>query len=195
MPTILQRGYTVTGLLVGLAAAGIALSIGVPSVAGFIANQAQVSATNELVNALDLARDEALRRSRYVTVCRSTNGEQCNASGNDWKAGWIVFANDSMANINSADANDEILRYFDRRGDKRRVLADRPNLTFVAFTPTGTVAAPVTWTFCDSRGDDEARAITLNRAGRARASLPQAPNPPPGDYDGEVPGENGAICS
>lgn len=181
-----QNGFTLAELMVGLAVAGITLTVGVPSMSRFIANQGQVAAGNELVTAMMLARSEAIKQNRFVTVCHSADGQQCSA-GEDWHNGWIVFANTSQANADTVDANEQVIRYFNRRGDPRTVSADTAGLNFVSFSPTGTVPTAVTWVLCDRRGEDEARGVALNRAGRARV----APLPAAESEGGAV----GAACS
>ncbi|MEJ2686681.1 MAG: GspH/FimT family protein, partial [Gammaproteobacteria bacterium] len=46
---------------------------------------------NRFSGALQYARSEAVRRSRRVVLCPSTNGRVC-AHSERWAQGWIVFA-------------------------------------------------------------------------------------------------------
>ncbi|MDH3587827.1 MAG: GspH/FimT family pseudopilin [Gammaproteobacteria bacterium] len=163
-----MAGFTVAELMISLAVTGITLSIGVPGFSSFIANQTQTNATNELVTAMTLARSEAIKQNRFVTVCKSSDGLQCGTT-NDWEDGWIVFANTNQANANTVDINETVIRAFEINSDGRSVNPDVTGLNFVAFRPTGTVNINATWLICDSRGDLHARAVQVDRAGRARS--------------------------
>lgn len=186
-----EEGFTVAELMIGLAVAGITLTMGVPGFTDFVANQTQTTATNEIVTAMTLARSEAIKRNAYVTVCRSRDGVQCSGGSDEWHNGWIVFANTSQDNAATLDADETLLRYFDRRGDKRTIEPNVAGLDFVAFRPTGTVTTSAVWVLCDKRGADHARAVFVDRAGRARA-LPPHGDDPDSDEDDLVPG---ALCS
>ncbi|MBT8130923.1 MAG: GspH/FimT family pseudopilin [Gammaproteobacteria bacterium] len=166
-----QSGFTLGELMVSLAVAGITLSVGVPGFSDFIANQTQTNATNDLVTAMTLARSEAIKQNRYVSVCKSNNGSDC-ATGDNWNGGWIVFANTAQANAGVVDAGELVIRSFQPSDTDRAVTASVADLNFVAFRPTGTVTVSATWTICDDRGDYHARAVFVDRAGRARSVVP-----------------------
>ncbi len=166
-----NRGFTLAELMIGLAVTGITLSVGVPGFADFISNQTQTSSTNDLVLAMTLARSEAIKQNRFVSVCESSDGLQCGTTGN-WKGGWIVFANTSQANADTVDATETVIRYFERNRNERDIDPSVADLNFVAFRPSGTVTVSATWVICDHRGTDFARAVFVDRAGRARSAEP-----------------------
>lgn len=170
-----QSGFTLAELMIGLAVAGITVSVGVPSFSNFMATQAQTAATNDFVMALSLARSEAIKQSRHITVCRSQTGAQCEA-GTDWGVGWIVFANTAAGNAGVLDPGETVLRRFSGQGGDREIEPNVAGLNFVSFRPVGTVNAAAVWTLCDHRGPAYSRAVIVDRAGRARAVHP-APDP------------------
>jgi len=124
------------------------MTMAVPSFRNSIDNQRMVSATNELVMSLTLAKSEAIKRVSYVSVCKSSDGATCTGNTSDWNEGWIVFANATSVNLGSVDPSGTL----------------------------GTNAANMTGTLttCDDRGADHATAILLEPSGRWRISHDKA---------------------
>lgn len=89
-------GLTLVELLIILAVSAVLLGIGLPSFAGMMREHRLTVFTNELHAAMWLARSEAIRRGRRVTLCTSEDGLQCSL-GAGWEAGWIMFP-DANAN-------------------------------------------------------------------------------------------------
>lgn len=77
-----SRGFTMIELLVTMTLIGVMLGIGVPSFRSFVAGQQVKSATYELMTALMLARSEAVKRNKSVTVTPQAAGA--------WAGGWKV---------------------------------------------------------------------------------------------------------
>ena len=77
--------------MVTLAVVGIFASIALPSFSQMIENNRISTATNEFISNHVLARSEALKRSRNVTICSSANQTTCGA-GTDYSTGWIIYA-------------------------------------------------------------------------------------------------------
>ncbi|MBK1647898.1 GspH/FimT family pseudopilin [Rhabdochromatium marinum] len=105
------QGVTLVELVMTLAIAAILLAIGVPSFQNITATNRIASLTNELRGALQLARSEAVKRGRTVTVCKSDDitdsTPTCNASAN-WQDGWVVFVDTN--NDGSLDSGEIPLR-------------------------------------------------------------------------------------
>lgn len=169
-PRTSERGLTLLELLIAMTIVAILAGVGVPSFTNFVANQNRLSGTNELSYTLALARSEALKRSQFVTVCRSVDQSSCAGAGGDWSDGWIVFANTAIANAATRDAGEQILH--SHVGIPDDVLFGTGDLAagFLTFQPSGDVGIDATWTWCDSRGAEQARSVTVDQAGRARVS-------------------------
>jgi type IV fimbrial biogenesis protein FimT len=85
-----QSGFTLIELLGALAIVGVLVGIGMPSMTEMVKSSRLTATTNELVSALHIARSEAIKLNKRVTVCESTDGTSC-TQNNDWNNGWIVF--------------------------------------------------------------------------------------------------------
>ncbi|MCK7576248.1 MAG: GspH/FimT family pseudopilin [Chromatiales bacterium] len=87
---MLQRGFTLVELVVTVSLVAILISIGVPSFQNLIRNNRAIAITNDLVLAIQLARSEAVKQQREMTLCRrNAVGDDCE-NGADWSAGWLI---------------------------------------------------------------------------------------------------------
>jgi len=128
MDKIRQDGFTLIELLVAMAVAGILLGIGVPSFSGAIKNSQVSSDYNEITQALYLARSEAVKSNRRVTVCPKMvpDSQQCGSSPQSWQYGWLVFidnvfaTNEAAASINPED---EIISVHSKPRSKNEIKA------------------------------------------------------------------------
>ncbi len=93
------QGMTVIELLTAMLVLAILMGLAVPSFREFSQNNRTVAATNDLVTALNLARNEALRRASPTVVCASANQATCSGAL-DWTTGWIAFVDrDNDGNV------------------------------------------------------------------------------------------------
>lgn len=90
------QGVTLIELLVVIAIVGILAVLAVPSFQETIVRNRMAAQSNEFLTALNFARSEAIKRGNSVTLCRSSDGSSCAASGG-WEAGWLAFS-DSNGN-------------------------------------------------------------------------------------------------
>lgn len=82
-----MRGFTAIELMVTISILAILLGIAAPSFASFTANQRLRAASFDLRTDLILARNEALKRNRSVTIRRR--------EGTGWQSGWVVVVDGS----------------------------------------------------------------------------------------------------
>lgn len=92
------RGFTLIELMVTIAVVAVLGTIALPSFSTSIRNSRVTTDSNELLTAVNLARLEAISRTRGVSICAAdtTAGlpAACGAA-NDWSKGWVVFMDDS----------------------------------------------------------------------------------------------------
>ena len=163
-----QAGFTLLELLVGLTIAGVLAAMAIPSFTGMIHDQRIANESNRLVVGLNLARSEAAKRRRTISLCPSTNGTACSGATN-WEAGYIVFVNDDADTPAAVDAGETVVRIFETApGNVTLRSGDFTN--FISYAATSFSNAAGTFTSCDQRGPSRARGVLINAVGRARVS-------------------------
>jgi len=124
---------------------------------------------NELVTHLSLARSEAIKRRVTVTLCKSNTGVSCNRDA-DWQSGWIIFTDPNTNRVVDAD-EDILLVQSALDGNPSMRFGETGRYNYVTYYPTGYAWPNATFTLCDGRGSDRARAVILYWTGRPRTSL------------------------
>lgn len=171
---------TVIELMVVIAIAAILIGLAIPSMKNVLDNQKLASVNNDLITALAIARSEAVRQKKHVTICSSSNGSTCKTGATgiaDWTEGWIVFANTSSGNLSRDTANEPLLSVFTApKGISSITLSTSAGSpTLLSYRPNGTIGNIASnqqklFTVCDNRGADNARSTLINRAGKAKAA-------------------------
>lgn len=180
-----QSGATLLELIVVLAVSAILLGIGISGLTALSGSSRLVSATNELVSSLHLARSEAIKRNSRVVMCTSATGTSCAASGG-WQQGWLVFHDPNNNAV--LDANETVIlaRPFFPAGLKLN--GNQWIARYISYTPSGAtrmisgVLQVGTLTMCNvSAASGTARQIVISSTGRPRtvkvvlASCPLTP--------------------
>ncbi|CAJ0808546.1 hypothetical protein LMG18101_00388 [Ralstonia flaminis] len=164
-------GISLVELLVTLAIVAVLAIIATPSYVGLTQQVRLQAEANSLVNDLQFARSEAIKRGLPVSLCPSSNGTSCNTTNtSNWEAGWIVF-NDVNGSGTTDSTSDVPLRV---RAPLTNGDTFRPSTAMSAFTygrdgfamnlPTGTItmtlhtAAPV--------NNNATRCVAINMVGR-----------------------------
>lgn len=101
-------GFTLLELMIAVVILSILVTLAVPSFRQMIANNRASSQANQLLQLVTLARSEAVRRNRSVTLCRATVVTTCAGTGN-WADGVVLFA-DANGNGQIDVATDEVIR-------------------------------------------------------------------------------------
>lgn len=159
-----ETGVTLIELIAAVGLAAILMSMAIPSYQTFTLNNRMVAEFNGFTSALQMARSEAIRRNENVTICVSNaGGTNCGNSGN-WEAGWIMCADSGCGT--------ELLRVGDPLpSDYSLRTSNFSSTSRITFSNDGTLTnndGRGTFTFCDRRGNSEARAIILNSVGRTQ---------------------------
>ena len=117
-----KRGFTLIEILISITVLGIILMLGLPSFASWLQNQQLRAASEGLLNGLQTARAEAIRRNLLVQIVVAPPG-----------TGWSVTEAVSGAAIQTRVKEE---------GSPNAVLGVTPNTaTTVTFTSLGSVAA------------------------------------------------------
>ncbi len=159
-------GFSLPELMFSMAIVAGLVGWGVPAFRDLERNAARTSEVNLFLQAVYLARSEAIKRNGVVSLCPSLDGAHCAAGNTRLGRGWIVFVNSDRDVPAVLDAGEELLHAYPT-WDGGNVVANRDTLSFRAFGQSGVTA---TFTFCDDRGSRQARAVIISQSGRPRVS-------------------------
>lgn len=160
-----NKGLTLIELMIVIAIVAILAAIAMPSFNDLLRRQAINGQANALFSMLYLARSEAIKRSRVVTICKSSDGQNC---GGNWSNGWLMFADQNKDG--ALDAGDEIVA----RGKISEEIAVGwvafGSNNYIRFSPRGmTLAQNGTFTVCPKNADENlARAVVVSKTARVR---------------------------
>lgn len=164
------KGFTLAELIVSLSILAIMLALAVPSFGNIVKSNRAAAFTNDLLTDLHVARSEAIRRNQPVTMCKSEDRQSC--SGN-WGDGWIIFSDANRDRTIDGDQGDKLLATSDAVGKSLKLNwnAFRSD-NYIQFSSMGFIHSNNgTFKICPPDNDArQARAVIINRVGRARVS-------------------------
>jgi type IV fimbrial biogenesis protein FimT len=171
----IQAGFSIYELLITTAVAGV-LGLGAVSMTGMVQDARMTAAVNQLMGDLNLARSEAIKRNTIIALCKSDNGSSC-SEDTAWNEGWIVFTDDN--NNHDVDAGETVVRVQQAlEGNLTLRYGETGTYTYVRYNPSGEAWPGATFSFCDSRGADKAKAVIVYWTGRPRVSARTSENKP-----------------
>ena len=134
-----QHGVTLIELMVGIALVAILLVTAAPNFQGMTASSRLTSVSNDLLGSLQLARSQAIRSGSRVTVCRSTDGTQCNTdAAAGWNRGWIVFQDTTRSSADAeVDVGENIIANINGLAEGLMVVSSAPISAYVSFAADG----------------------------------------------------------
>lgn len=192
-----RHGFTLIELLVALAVLSILLGIGVPSFIETMRDSRTRVEYNRIAFSLFLARSEAGKRARPVTLCPRRSASEC---GTDWSDGWLVFVDappiadgavaalgteDTVIGIEDALADDgSTLRVF---GSASGLISEASDLRYLTYRSSGgTTLMNASFLLCDSRGAEHSRVANVLLTGDVRPGRPNGTEEIPRDVFGRL---------
>jgi type IV fimbrial biogenesis protein FimT len=165
------RGFTMIEMLMTIAIASILMSLAIPSFR-YVTNSNRIAGElNGLLGDLQLARAEAIKEGRTVTVCQSNDGATCTNSTN-WQGGWIVFSD--PVNVGVYDAGETYFRKQKPFSGTDTFLASN-NVTAITFNREGYAVGMANGTLLtlhDSTNNSAwTRCLSINLSGQMTSEL------------------------
>lgn len=131
--TVCFHGMTILELLIALTAVAFVILITVPGSSMILEKYRMKQTSDNLVNSINNARYEALRRHSTVRICPSSNGRFCRRDG-DWNQGWLVF---SDGNGDRIAQEIELLETIEKPNENIRIFANGAVKTIASFNVSG----------------------------------------------------------
>jgi type IV fimbrial biogenesis protein FimT len=140
-----MAGLSMVELMVTILVLAILMAVAVPSFRAVMNRGNVASAVNALNADIQLARGQASNQHRFVSICRSTTGTQCDVGGSthDYDVGWLVYSYDVSSTgadqaYKAGSSNMTILRYTAQR---RGVSIRATDANVFTFNQTGQFVA------------------------------------------------------
>jgi type IV fimbrial biogenesis protein FimT len=166
-------GFTLVEMLITTSIVIIIFSIGAPAFTRILSDIRMSAQANDFSASVLLARSEAIKQGRTVTLCQSSDGSTC--TGSNWHQGWIIFVNNSTPpNPGVVDTGDTIIKVYRDFSTEGHTLNGTANITF---NPSGqNTSGPLTLALCRSDKEIVNRVITVAaNSGRVQITKNYAP--------------------
>jgi type IV fimbrial biogenesis protein FimT len=166
----MPNGMTAVELLIILASIAVVAMISVPGSGMVLEHYRLKSASSDLVESLNMAKMEALKRNSHVKVCPSSNGRFCRSDGN-WNFGWLVY---SDGNGDGTVQEIEFIQAFEAPNSHISIVADGAVETLASFTLAGLEqdhgAQDGEFIICHNGDKGRSRVVTIDEEGWVQAS-------------------------
>lgn len=164
------QGFSLIESVVVVAVLAILAGIALPSFAALIRENRVVAVTNDLLGAIHLARSEAIKQGRRITICTSADLDDCE-SDIGWHRGWIMFEDRDEDGVRGD--GERILSVGQAQNGAVSITGNEPVRNYVSYVPSGATRKlngallMGTITLCS---DGVARQIVINASGRPRSA-------------------------
>lgn len=161
------RGFSLIELVVSLFVALILVTVGIPSWRNLSSSITVSDTRNLLMGTMALARQSAIDSGYHLTLCPSTDQQQCSGDYTAWHDGVILFI-DENAN-RQKDAGEDLIRALGTRSGI--VVQSSSGRRSIRYAPDGSAwGSNLTLRFCSPGTTVPNKAIILYGSGRARLS-------------------------
>ena len=165
-----DSGFTLVELMITLVVAAILVTVAIPNFRTLIQNNRLTTEINEFLTAVSITRSEAVKRADRITMCKSSDGAACVATG-DWSQGWIIFID---SNNDAAATGEEVLRVHGSLSTGTTLDGSANLDNYISYESDGTSQLTTgavqsgTAILCDDRGSGNGKGVAINATGRAR---------------------------
>ncbi|MCV6625074.1 MAG: GspH/FimT family pseudopilin [Cellvibrionaceae bacterium] len=165
-----SRGLSLLELLLAFSILAIISTLAAPGLQQLYQRAMARHSSNQLVNALQLARATAVNYRRVATLCPSRDGDACSRQ---WALQLMVFLDNNENG--RREPEEQIIKLLDGppEGGRLHWAAFRNPRVYIQYQADGSTRHNGTFTYCPADGSDHnIRRIIINRPGRVRFGLP-----------------------
>ncbi|MBU2885211.1 GspH/FimT family pseudopilin [Gilvimarinus agarilyticus] len=176
-------GFTIIELMLTVAVVAVLIALAAPNMSTLLTNNRSEALSEELTNALQITRTEAIKRGERVSICAANAA--MSACGGAWTNGWLIVTDDAVTDGAGAVVVGDIVAQFDAPHGDSRIAADNGGaVSFVRYTSTGELAriggnnntTPVTFTVhVDGCKGSKQRQISIGVAGMMDVNKTECP--------------------
>ena len=119
-----KNGFTLIDLIITIVISTTLITLAVPSFQNLTSRNRLISANNDLITALALARQKSITFSKDVYLCELLDEETCNEErpfNADWSKGWMVFIDNNLNGELDDDDTVSYVSYHPNRPTKQEV--------------------------------------------------------------------------
>jgi len=166
--TLSANGFTFIELMIVMTMVAVMAAIALPNIGQFIANNRLKSQMYSMLESINIARSEAVKRKVKTVMCRTTNFTACGGTANTWTTGWIVYAKGDTADAYNS-ATDTIIGIGNAADSTVTVMSNGSGDAYLVYKPDGTLdeTSQIIYAICDVRGESYGKQISIKLVGRA----------------------------
>lgn len=152
-----QAGFTLLESMIAMGVLALMLSLAVPSMVDLRSQSRVDTVHRDLISAMNQARSMAVSQSERISLCGSSNGQNCDGTWNQWLlfVGTLPAASTAVVPIQTGNLGG---------------LAVNATQTGTTWQSTGEVSQSMTLSLCPDQVAHQ-RQVSLSLIGRARGSV------------------------